>query len=206
MAALAVLLIDPALLTFARLSFFLTGITTASPPSPKRENLGVGSVADIQFSLGSREIEGGRGWLDKPEADGRRPSGIGWFGKGGNRKADELARSSLVPRLCPYFIFRLAPASSRMAFRAHRGMVGIGGVVWLVLSVRTVRIDEVEARLVVEAEGKMKLARRRSAFCPSLCFSWVVDDDVETIDRRFARLERFFPSWASSLSLPFSLG
>ena len=42
---------------------------------------------------------------------------------------DEVARSSLVPRRWPYFIFRLAPASSRIAFRAHRGMVGIGGTV-----------------------------------------------------------------------------
>jgi hypothetical protein len=57
----AFLLIDPELFTLAELSFFLTGITTASPPSPNRENLGTGSVMDIQFSLGSRDIEGGHG-------------------------------------------------------------------------------------------------------------------------------------------------
>lgn len=56
----AVLLIDPALF-FAKPAFFLTGMTIPSPPSPKRENLGVGSVRDIQFSLGSRETEGGCG-------------------------------------------------------------------------------------------------------------------------------------------------
>jgi len=118
----------------------------------------------------------------------------------------EVAVSSLVPRRCPYFILRLAPASSRIAFRAHRGMVGIGGVVWLVLSVRTVREDELEARLVVEAEGRMKLERRLSAaFWLSLSFSWAADDDVEMIDRRFARLRRFFPSSASSLLWPPSL-
>ena len=60
------------------------------------------------------------------------------------------------------------------------------------LSVQTVRVDEVEARLVVEAEGEVKLAQHLSASWPSLCFSWVVDDDVETIDTHFARLEHFF--------------
>lgn len=119
---------------------------------------------------------------------------------------DEVAMSSLVPRRCPYFILRLAPASSRMAFKAQRGMVGIGGAVLLVLSVRTVREDELEARLVVEAEGRMKLERRLSAaFWPSFSFSWVADDDVEMIDRRFAMLRRFFLSSASSLPLPSSV-
>lgn len=96
--ALATLLIEPALLIFAKLSFLLTGMTTASPPSPKRENLGIGSVTDIQFSLGSREIEGGRGWLDKAEAESRAPAVIGRAGKGGNGDVGEMARSSLVPR------------------------------------------------------------------------------------------------------------
>lgn len=84
MTVLLALLIEPALFIFAKLSLLLTGITTASPPSPNRENLGVGSVTDIQFSLGSRETEGGRSWLDKPEVDRRTPRGIGWLGKGGN--------------------------------------------------------------------------------------------------------------------------
>jgi len=35
-----------------------TGIITPSPAKPSLENLGVGSVFDIQFSLGSREVEG----------------------------------------------------------------------------------------------------------------------------------------------------
>lgn len=55
------LLIEVELFIFPKLSFFLTGRTTASPPSPKRENFGIGSVTDIQFSLGSRETEGVRG-------------------------------------------------------------------------------------------------------------------------------------------------
>ena len=59
-AGFLVLLIDPELLTLAKLSFFLTGITIPLPPSPNRENLGIGSVTDIQFSLGSRDMEGGR--------------------------------------------------------------------------------------------------------------------------------------------------
>jgi len=103
---------EPALCTLATLSLFLTGMTTPLPPSPKRENLGVGSVMDIQFSVGSREIEGG---LDEAEVD--------WW-------IEETARSSSVTRWFPYFIVRLAvPASSRIALRAHRGMVGIGGAV-----------------------------------------------------------------------------
>lgn len=57
----AVLLIEVELFIFAKLSFFFIGNTTPSPPSPNRENLGVGSVTDIQFSVGSREMEGGRG-------------------------------------------------------------------------------------------------------------------------------------------------
>lgn len=55
------LLIEPALFILAKLSFFLTGMMTDSLLSPKRENLGMGSVTDIQFSPGSREIEGGKG-------------------------------------------------------------------------------------------------------------------------------------------------
>lgn len=60
-AVLLVLLIELELFILAKFSFFLTGMTTPSPPSPKRENFGIGSVTDIQFSLGSREIDGGRG-------------------------------------------------------------------------------------------------------------------------------------------------
>jgi len=71
------------------------------------------------------------------------------------------------------------------------------------MSVRTVREEEVEARLVVEVEGKMKLERRLSGFWPS--FSWLVDDDVEMIDKRFVKLRRFFLSSGSSLLLPSSL-
>jgi len=51
----------------------------------------------------------------------------------------------------------------------------------------------------------MKLERRLSAFWPSFSFSCVFDDEVEMIDKRFAKLRRFFPSSASSLPLPSSL-
>ena len=71
MAVLFMLLMELALFIFARLSFFVIGMTTAS--RPKRENLGTVSVMDIQFSLGSRETEGGRGWSSEPAVDGRRP-------------------------------------------------------------------------------------------------------------------------------------
>lgn len=80
-------------------------------------------------------------------------------------------------------------------------MDGIGGAAWLDRSVRTVRMDELEARLVVEAEGRMKLARRLFGFWSSLSFSLVARDDVDTIDSRFARLRSLFPSSASSLPL-----
>lgn len=111
-------------------------------------------------------------------------------------------RSSLVPRRCPYFEFRLAmPASSRMAFRAHRGMAGIGGAVWLVLSVRAVREEDVEARLVVEVERNAASERRLLVFRLSLSVSLVARDDVEMIDRRFAKLRSRLPSSASSLPL-----
>jgi len=152
---------EPALFILVKLPF-LTGMMTPSPPSPKRENLGVESVTDIQFSPGSREVEGGRGWSGKPELNGRTSRGIGWSSEGGNE--DEVVGLSLVSHRCPYFMSRFAiPASSRIAFRAHRGIVGIGGAVWL-LSVRTVREDELEARLVVEAECKLKLERPLFAF------------------------------------------
>ena len=62
------LVIEPAL--------FGLGKMTPSP-SPIRENLGVISVKDTQFSVGSCEIEGECGWLDKPEIDGRTTGGIG---------------------------------------------------------------------------------------------------------------------------------
>lgn len=80
-----------------------------------------------------------------------------------------------------------------MASRAHLGIVGIGGAVWLVLSVRTVREEEVEveveARLVIEADCKKKLVERRLFVLLSSPFSLVVKDDVpEMIDRRFAML------------------
>jgi hypothetical protein len=73
-------------------------------------------------------------------------------------------------------------------------MEGIGGAAWLVLSVRAVREDEVEARLVVEVECNRKLERRLSVFDLSLSVSLVAMEDVETIDRRFARLRSPPPS------------
>lgn len=79
--------------------------------------------------------------------------------------------------------------------------MGIGGAVWLVLSVQTVREDELEARLVVETECRMKLERCLFAFESSLSFSLVVRDEEEMIDRRFVRLRSLLPSSASSLPL-----
>ena len=76
MDVLLVLLIELAIFIPSELSL-LTGMTTPSPARPKRENLGVGPLTDIQSSVGSHEIVRGRGWLDKLEADGRRPRGIG---------------------------------------------------------------------------------------------------------------------------------
>lgn len=55
------LLIELELLILAMVSFFVIGKTTPSPLRPKRENLGTGSDMDTQFTLGSREVEGGRG-------------------------------------------------------------------------------------------------------------------------------------------------
>lgn len=60
-AVLLVALIELELFILAKLSFFFIGKTTPSPLSPRRENLGIGSVIDIQFSVGSGDIEGGRG-------------------------------------------------------------------------------------------------------------------------------------------------
>ena len=82
-------------------------------------------------------------------------------------------------------------------------MVGIGGAVWFVPSVRTVREDEVEARLDVEEECKRKPERRLAAFWSSLSFSLVVEEDTEMIERRFVMLESLFLPSASLL--PFSL-
>jgi len=66
---LFVLLIEP--------SLFFTGKTTSPPPSPKRENLGVGSVAGFQSSVGSHEMEEGRGRLDESKVERGTPRGIG---------------------------------------------------------------------------------------------------------------------------------
>ena len=66
---LFVLLIEP--------SLFFTGKTTSPPPSPKRENLGAGSVTGFQSSVGSHEMEEGRGRLDESEVERGTPRGIG---------------------------------------------------------------------------------------------------------------------------------
>ena len=174
--------------------FFLTGMTTLSPPSPKRENLGTGSVVDIQFSLGSRDVEGGPGWFAEPGVERGTPRGIDWLGKG--RNADGIVGSSLTPRWCPNFTFRfLRAASWRMALRAHGGMVGNGGATAFVLSVRAVRDDEEEARLVVE-ERKLD----RFFLGPALSVSLVVRDVADTIERRFEKSRSLVPS--STISLP----
>lgn len=74
-------------------------------------------------------------------------------------------------------------------------MVGIGGAVWLGLSVRAVREDEVEERLVVEDEWEMRPERRLFA---SFSDSLVVR---EMDDRRFAKLRSRLGSSTSSLLL-----
>lgn len=84
-------------------------------------------------------------------------------------------------------------------------MVGIGGAVSLVLSVRAVREDEVEARLVVEVECKRKLERRFFTFWLSLSASVVARDEVETIDKRLAKLRSRLPSSSFPLPGSFSL-
>lgn len=81
-----------------------------------------------------------------------------------------------------------------MAFSAHLGMVGIGGAG----SVRAVREDEVEARLVVEAERRNS-ERRMVPFRLSLSVSLVARDEVETADRRLVKLRKRLPSSGSSL-------
>lgn len=77
-------------------------------------------------------------------------------------------------------------------------MAGIGGAV---LSVRAVREDEVEERLVVEVERKAVSERRLLVFRLSLSVSLVTRDDVEMIDRRFAKLRSRLPSSTPSLPL-----
>lgn len=79
-------------------------------------------------------------------------------------------------------------------------MAGIGGAVLPVLSVRAVREDEVEARLVVEAERKASEGRLL-VLRLSLSVSPVARDDVEMIDRRFAKLRSRLPPSTSSLPL-----
>ena len=81
-------------------------------------------------------------------------------------------------------------------------MVGIGGAVWLVFSVRRVRCDELEERLVVEDEGKIELERRLFAFWSSLSLSLVVKEVGEMIERRLARLRSLLPSSDSLSSSP----
>jgi len=51
---------DPVRETVLRCDLADTGITTPSPPRPKRENLGVGSVFVTQFVPGSRDMDGRR--------------------------------------------------------------------------------------------------------------------------------------------------
>jgi len=52
--------IEPGREMVLRCDFADTGITTPSPPRPKRENLGVGSVLVTQFVPGSRDVDGRR--------------------------------------------------------------------------------------------------------------------------------------------------
>jgi hypothetical protein len=80
-------------------------------------------------------------------------------------------------------------------------MVGNGGAVLLVLSVRVVREDEEDARLVVEEECRMRLERRFFALGLSFSVSLVARDDVEMIDKRFARSRMRPPSSTASLPL-----
>lgn len=58
-----------------------------------------------------------------------------------------------------------------------------------------------EARLVVEVERKAASERRLLAFRPSLSVSLVAREDVEMIDRRFAKLRSRLPPSTSSLPL-----
>ena len=66
------------------------------------------------------------------------------------------------------------------------------------MSVRTVWEDEMEARLEVEAERKVKVERCLFFLWSSLPFSLVAKDDEETIDRLLVGLRGSF-SLSSSL-------
>jgi hypothetical protein len=64
-----------------------------------------------------------------------------------------------------------------------------------------VREDEIEARLVVEAEYDMKLERFLFVMWSSSSFSSVFKENEEMLDRRLMRLRSLLPSSVSSLLL-----